>query len=231
MDPGVVPLPLQGLTQVEEMLISPVMPIMSVYKLPLGQYGYSGHVINLPQDVASFVRSLPRVPSQLDLVIIRQEGVAGAHKDFRVRRSCVLGALEWLMENNPYFRGISLDLVALAHLPEDGELPGQSSVTLSGDESCSYGPTSEELGSEQLSSSFVPAAHQRATEHEAVEQVVSGQQQTPVVPWPPHDDTPLNEFQVTCLSHSLPFWGCRFHCTTCTTCHNWLLFQASYAVQ
>ena len=54
MDPGSVPLALQGLTQVEEMLISPVMPIMSVYQLPLGQYGYSGHVINLPQDVASF---------------------------------------------------------------------------------------------------------------------------------------------------------------------------------
>ena len=38
----------------EEMLISAVMPIMSVYRLPLGQYGYSGHVVNLPQDVASF---------------------------------------------------------------------------------------------------------------------------------------------------------------------------------
>ena len=31
MDPGSVPPALQGLTQVEEMLISPVMPIMSVY--------------------------------------------------------------------------------------------------------------------------------------------------------------------------------------------------------
>ena len=37
-----------------------VMPIMSVYRLPQGQYGYSGHVVNLPQDVASFVQSLPR---------------------------------------------------------------------------------------------------------------------------------------------------------------------------
>ena len=45
---------LQGLTQVEEMLISAILPIMSVYRLPHGQYGYSGHVINLPQDTASF---------------------------------------------------------------------------------------------------------------------------------------------------------------------------------
>jgi len=87
MDPGSVPPTLQGLTQVEEMLISPVMPIMSVYRLPLGQYGYSGHVVNLPQDVASFVHSLPRTPSQLDVVVVRREGAAGSHKDFRVRRS------------------------------------------------------------------------------------------------------------------------------------------------
>ena len=42
---------------VEEMLVSAVMPIMSIYRLPLGQYGYTGHVINLPQDVVSFAHS------------------------------------------------------------------------------------------------------------------------------------------------------------------------------
>ena len=39
---------LQDLTQVEEMLVSAVMLIVSIYCLPHGQYGYSGHVINLP---------------------------------------------------------------------------------------------------------------------------------------------------------------------------------------
>ena len=43
MDPGPVPLELQGLTQVEEMLISPVMPIMNVYRLPHDQLSYSGN--------------------------------------------------------------------------------------------------------------------------------------------------------------------------------------------
>ncbi len=43
--------PLCGMTQVEEMLISAVMPIMSIYRQPQDQYGYRGHVINLPQDV------------------------------------------------------------------------------------------------------------------------------------------------------------------------------------
>ena len=45
--------------------------------------------------------------------------------------------------------------------------------------------------SEQLSSSFVPAAPQQATEQEAVEQVVSDEQP---VAWPPRGDNPLNGF-------------------------------------
>ena len=46
------------------MVVSAVMPVMSIYWLQLGQYEYTGHVINLPQDVVSFANSLPRVPSE-----------------------------------------------------------------------------------------------------------------------------------------------------------------------
>ena len=67
------------------MLVSAVMPIMSVYRLPQGQYGYSGHVVNLPQDVASFAQSLPRLPSDLDITVVRKEGTNQTHRDFRVR--------------------------------------------------------------------------------------------------------------------------------------------------
>ena len=61
---------LQGLTQVEEMLISAVLPIMTLYRLPNGQYGYSGHVINLPQDITSFATSLPRLASEIDVILV-----------------------------------------------------------------------------------------------------------------------------------------------------------------
>ena len=56
---------LLGLTQVEEMLISAVMPIICIYRLPHGQYGYSGHVINLHQDVLSFASTLKARPTML----------------------------------------------------------------------------------------------------------------------------------------------------------------------
>ena len=66
------------------MLISAVLPIMSLYKLPHGQYAYSGHVINLPQDVATFANSLPQLPSELDVIIVRKEGASNTHHDFHV---------------------------------------------------------------------------------------------------------------------------------------------------
>jgi len=46
------------------------MPIMSIYRLPLGQYGYTGHIINLPQDVVTFAHSLPRLLSEVDVLIV-----------------------------------------------------------------------------------------------------------------------------------------------------------------
>ena len=59
MDPSHIPPELQGLTQIEEMLISTVMPMMSMYHPPFGQYGYSGHVINLLQHISRFTSRLP----------------------------------------------------------------------------------------------------------------------------------------------------------------------------
>ena len=87
---------LQGLTQAEEMLVSAVLPVMPIYKLPNGQYGYSGHIINFPQDVKSFATTLPRLPSEVQILVVRKEREQ-SHKDFHVRRSVVEEALTWLL--------------------------------------------------------------------------------------------------------------------------------------
>ncbi|RGB30961.1 hypothetical protein C1646_764669 [Rhizophagus diaphanus] len=71
MDPGKVPQELQDLTDIEEMLIAQVFPIVSVYNLSGGQYAYHGNIINFSQDIQEFVMRLSRNPSTLDLVIIR----------------------------------------------------------------------------------------------------------------------------------------------------------------
>ena len=79
-----------GLSQVEEMLISAVICIMSIYRLCHGQYGYKGHVINLPQDITTFATSLPRLPKELDILTVRKNGSDSTHRDFRVRKAVVL---------------------------------------------------------------------------------------------------------------------------------------------
>ena len=70
------------------------------YRLPHGQYGYSGHVINLPHYVGSFGNSLLRLPSELDIIVVRKEGAAQSHRDFRVRRSVVLRVLQCTAASN-----------------------------------------------------------------------------------------------------------------------------------
>ena len=72
--------------------------MISLYRLPHGQYGYNGHIINLPQDVESFVNRLPRHPNDLDIIVVRQQNSSESHHDFRVRRSKVVGVLQWLLK-------------------------------------------------------------------------------------------------------------------------------------
>jgi len=64
MIPSAVPLELQELTQVEEMLIEHAIPIMRVYVKPGGQRGYSGYCINLPQHISELAEALPNIVSR-----------------------------------------------------------------------------------------------------------------------------------------------------------------------
>ena len=113
------------------MLVLPVMRIMPIYQLPQGQYGYSGHVINLPQDVASFSNSLPWLPSELDVISVRKESTDRSHRHFHIRRSVVHRALQWLVMYNKYYRSSSVYWQQYSwpaargweSCPTEGELP------------------------------------------------------------------------------------------------------------
>ena len=80
-----VPPQLQGLTQTEEMLIARALPIMRVYIKPGGQGGYSGHCINLPQDIKELASSLPRYPKDIALIVVKVKGRNNTFKDVKVR--------------------------------------------------------------------------------------------------------------------------------------------------
>ena len=118
MIPSSVPKELQGLTQIEEMLISRALPIMKVYVKPGGQRGYTG--INLPQEVTELAQSLPRYPKNISLIVVTMNGKDNSFKDVIVRRNKVEQALHWLMKNNPHYEKIKFDSEALHSLPSNG---------------------------------------------------------------------------------------------------------------
>jgi len=120
MIPSAVPHELQGLTQVEEMLIAHALPIMRVYIKPGGQRGYSGHCINLPQHIEELASSLPRYPKDLSVIVIKMKGRDNNFKDVSVRRQNVADALHWLINNNPHYTDVQVTLHSLNSLPENG---------------------------------------------------------------------------------------------------------------
>ncbi|KAE8747089.1 hypothetical protein FOCC_FOCC006228 [Frankliniella occidentalis] len=117
---GEVPEELKELSYVEELLISKVHPMISIYRLKGGQYAYKGNVINFRQDVASFCKELPHSVAVLNGLISVCCNTQCFHQDFLIRRNKVSIALHWLKLNNVYYHDISIDLDKILKLPEKG---------------------------------------------------------------------------------------------------------------
>lgn len=120
MIPSSVPRELQGLTQIEEMLIARALPLMRVYIKPGGQRGYSGHCINLPQNIKELANSLPHYPKDIPFIVVNMRGKDNTCKEVIVRRQKVENALQWLSQHNPQYKDIQINQEALNHLPENG---------------------------------------------------------------------------------------------------------------
>ena len=59
MDPGTQPIVLSILTQVEEMIIARISPILQVIHARGGQCKYSGHIISFPQQIVQISNCVP----------------------------------------------------------------------------------------------------------------------------------------------------------------------------
>ncbi|KZT34517.1 hypothetical protein SISSUDRAFT_1065241 [Sistotremastrum suecicum HHB10207 ss-3] len=124
---------LPTLTQMEEMMISPVHALLQVWQVNGGQYKYTGHCCNFPRDVATVHTRLPLLPEECDVIVFRQKGVSvdtneQAFRDFRVRREPIREWLQFLQANHKSFApdsGISIDYARVDALPDDGNVVGQ----------------------------------------------------------------------------------------------------------
>ncbi|XP_063392313.1 uncharacterized protein LOC134677816 [Cydia fagiglandana] len=187
MDPGEVPPVLKDLSMVEEQIIAKIHPVISVYRIKGQQLGYSGQVINFPQEVSDIANKLPRAVSTLSsILIVRQEKSSG-YVDFRVRRDKVRSALEYLKVNNRYYRDIEIDVNALNDIPVDGSLIDVIPQTFTGladdqvdkDEAC------------EVMTTDVP----NFIINEKKGQIKSVLEDDPeVVAWPKLGNEPVNEF-------------------------------------
>ncbi|XP_011404395.1 PREDICTED: uncharacterized protein LOC105313003 [Amphimedon queenslandica] len=146
--------------------------------------------------VHGFATTLPRLPSEIDILVVRKEKEQ-THRDFRVHRRAVEEAITWLLANNIYYRGIGVivDQDTLASLSEGRDLtvlrtiqPAESQKEVTPDDF-----TTEE----HYSSSFVRNAAPPATQRETIEQAVQslGHSQSSHLMWPSIGGTPINEFQ------------------------------------
>ena len=208
MIPSPVPTELQTLTQVEEMLIARALPIMRVYIKPGGQRGYSGHCVNLPQNVKELATSLPRYPKDLSVIIVKVKGKDNSFRDVAVRREKVHNALLWLLQNNPHYAELEINEDALNSLPENG-IPADlmtvetENEIISSDVMSDLGPPTENPSEDIVynnstdMNSFLPVGEQQEQEIEAVRNQLSANEP---MPWPAIESEPLNEYQISHLA-------------------------------
>jgi len=207
MIPSALPCQLQGLTQVEEMLIVRALPIMRVYIKPGGQKGYSGHCINLPQHVEELACSLPRYPKNLSVIVVRMKDKENSFKDILVRKKKVADALDWLINNNPHYKDVKLNQHSLNCLPEDGvphELASVERENADNEPSePDFGPqnTEDTVYNEQTEMhSFLPIPQCEQQEIQAIQQKLSSTHFSPAMSWPTVDNEPINEYTTPFLA-------------------------------
>ena len=192
------------LSQIEEMLIAQVQPLISVFVVRGGQLAYRGNIINFPQAIQSFVDTLPRDPTTLDVMVVRRSSADGsaAFRDYKVRRRNVALWLRWLKSNNPFYGSVNIDEEALRRLPEDGSVLDQlrqvsdANLSRSLDErDAGLNDDEFDVHHDHLDTSFAPAPPPELSEVDAInEEIDRLENAQPHAMWPQMGSTPINEF-------------------------------------
>jgi hypothetical protein len=113
---------LEDLTMIEEMLVSPLLSIMSIFRLSGGQLISRGFVANFTQDIQPLVNVLPRLPKELPILIIKKKDQKNQTHHFKVNKKRVEIVLKYLCENNEQYKnfGIKISNELIEQLPDDG---------------------------------------------------------------------------------------------------------------
>jgi ATP-dependent DNA helicase PIF1 len=236
-DVGSVPDYLPALTEIEEMLIARAHVHVQVRQVKGQQFKYTGHTVIFMQNTSKIYDKLPLLASELDIILLKPaSNMVGDtraineqfQRAFRVRRRCVQTWLDFLKENHPDYRYITIDREQLALLPEDDSIHESLPVnlTLPEDPATTPGPThvrEDTLGLESAenndTTSMIPDLRPEITEFERLRRDLLGiPLPHPLLPTPPpapsptllpstpHQlsvatfrQTPISEFDKKCL--------------------------------
>ena len=108
-----IPEELVGLNKLEEHLIALNIPFVKLMALPKGgQHGVRGPVVCVPSNVAETVKSLPRPESEDQMIRVklkRKLAYKGYYQYEFVNKEHVERALQYLKQNNKWYRDIEID--------------------------------------------------------------------------------------------------------------------------
>jgi hypothetical protein len=112
----------EDLTQIEEMLISPIVPIMSIFRLSGGQLVNNGFCASFHQDIQPITKELPRLAADVSIIVIQKKTKQKQNKDFLCDRYRIERVLKFLIEFNEAWSdlGIEFSQSNLDKLPEYG---------------------------------------------------------------------------------------------------------------
>ena len=98
---------IENITMIEEMLISPILAVMTICRLPGGQLISKGYVANFAQDIMPLCKTLPRLTKSIPMLIVRKSDQSNNLKDFKVNRERVTDLLKFFCANNPDWKNRS----------------------------------------------------------------------------------------------------------------------------
>jgi len=116
MDPGEQLVCLKILTQIEEMLIARVSPVIQVTYERGAQLKYISHTIYFPQDISSITTQLPRHLDAVDILIVNKKNIKDQQYNFYVSKKHIYEALHYGIEFDPYYKDVQIDENALSLL-------------------------------------------------------------------------------------------------------------------
>ncbi len=203
-----VQLAFENLTMVEEMLIAPIQPIMSVFRLPSGGLVHRGYCASFTQDIQPMCDLLPRLADNISLLVVKKKSNDLDFKEFKVNRHRVEIVLRYLCNNNQAWIKLKIKISTcnLNLLPIYGIPEGLNILEESEDvefKKSDHGPEIKENDLEDSETDCNPSIHTLIEVDQEEQQQIDHIKQS--INMPIQNVTPVNEWkQFALLSLSLP---------------------------